>query len=66
MQWAQVSSQILHIKPVGFGFNPDTALDNKFSRSVDHMYNLRELQAKVMQESDIFVNALSAKGSLWF
>jgi len=60
--WAQVSSQILHIRPIGFGFNPDTARDNKFSRRVDDRYNYRELQAKVMQESDIFVNALVSKG----
>ena len=53
---------MLHIRPVGFGFNPDTALDNKFSQSVGDKLNLRELQAKVMQESDIFVNTLLSKG----
>jgi len=59
---AQVSNQILHIRPIGFGFNPDTAQDNKFSRSLDETYNWKELQAKVLQESDIFVNALKSKG----
>lgn len=59
---AQVSNQILHIRPIGFGFNPDTALDNKYSQRVDEKFNLQQLQAKVLQESDIFVNALASKG----
>lgn len=59
---SQVSNQILHIRPIGFGFNPDTAQDNKYSQRVDDRFTLQQLQAKVLQESDIFVNALASKG----
>ncbi|ANQ51295.2 amidinotransferase [Flammeovirga sp. MY04] len=51
------SNHILMVRPASFGFNKDTAVDNKF-QNFDEIKNLDNLEEKALSEFDNYVNYL--------
>lgn len=57
----QLTSSIMMIRPVGFGFNPETAPTNTFQHE-DKRYAPDEIQSLALSEFNNFVNKLEAAG----
>ena len=58
---AQTSSQLLMIRPVSFGFNPETAANNAFQVN-DESLSKQQIVAKARTEFDNFVHLLRGNG----
>ncbi|WP_281613521.1 arginine deiminase-related protein [Flammeovirga sp. SubArs3] len=51
------ASHILMVRPASFGFNEDTAVDNKF-QNIDALKNLEDIEVKALAEFDQYVQTL--------
>ncbi|XP_021955660.1 uncharacterized protein LOC110852013 [Folsomia candida] len=58
---SQCTNKLLMIRPVRFGFNPETAIDNAFQQ-LDDSVTPKDVQKKALEEFDTFVNKLKECG----
>jgi hypothetical protein len=61
MNTKQLTSSIMMIRPVGFGYNPETAVTNTFQHE-DKRYEPDEVQSLALSEFNNFVNKLQHAG----
>ncbi len=57
----QITDKLIMVRPVNFGFNPETALDNAFQSQIEGL-NSSAAQSKALKEFDEFVSLLENKG----
>ena len=58
---AQITSTIMMIRPLGFRFNEQTAVNNYYQKAIEGL-GAEEIQAKALNEFDTFVNKLNKNG----
>lgn len=57
----QITDRIVMVRPVNFGFNPETAENNSFQSKIDGL-SAQKTQEQALSEFDAFVELLRSKG----